>query len=394
MTFVYVISFVAIVQGIIALLDGIRAARYLRTGGQTNRRETVPVLSEEATGALPSVVVFCPCKGIDPGFAENIVSILDQDYSNFRVQFIVESADDPAFEELQRLGAFNVLVAGKATDCGQKVHNLLAAVNQHAAGPDIYAFCDSDARYPRHWLSRLTDPLSNHSIAVTTGYRWYVADDGSIPALTRSAWNASIVSMLGDHARNFAWGGSMALRRETFDQLGIRQSWQGALSDDYAVTRAAGKAGRRIVFVPSCLIPSYGDCTWHELFEFTTRQIIITRVYHPRLWRIGFLAQSIFAISFAGSIAIPVLWSAIYILAGAKAWIRIAAVRAVLGPAALSKHTWFYILSAPVVALLFEYNMLRSAFSREIIWRQIRYSLISPNRTRVLPRDGSAADAS
>src|SRR2546428_10460719 len=28
---------------------------------------------------------------------------------------------------------------------------------------------------------------------------------------------------------------------------------------------------------PECLIPTYGECTWRELFEFTTRQIVITR---------------------------------------------------------------------------------------------------------------------
>jgi hypothetical protein len=44
---------------------------------------------------------------------------------------------------------------------------------------------------------------------------------------------------------------------------------------------------------------------------------------------------------------------------------------------------WFYILSAPLVALLYQYNMLRAALTTDIEWRQIHYSLISPNETRV-----------
>jgi cellulose synthase/poly-beta-1,6-N-acetylglucosamine synthase-like glycosyltransferase len=345
------------------------------------------------TSEFSAVTVFCPCKGIDQGFTENIRSILDQDHPNFHVQFIVDSPGDPAYPELRNIGVSNILIAGKAIDCGQKVHNLLKAVSHPDNAAEVYAFCDSDARYPRHWLRSLTTPLSNREVAVTTGYRWYMAEDGRLSTLLRSAWNASIVGMLGDHRRNFAWGGSMALRRETFDRLRIRESWQGALSDDYAVTRAVQRAGAAIVFVPVCLVPSLDACSWSELFEFTTRQITITRIYHPGLWRLGFLAQSIFAVSFIGSVTVPALWITIYALAAAKSWIRISAVRAVL-PAALSKHTWFYILSAPVVALLFEYNMLRSAFSREIIWRQIRYKLVSPNRTLVLPHGGSGVRGS
>ena len=35
------------------------------------------------------------------------------------------------------------------------------------------------------------------------------------------------VSVLGDHERNFAWGGSTAIRREIFERMGILNAWQG-----------------------------------------------------------------------------------------------------------------------------------------------------------------------
>ncbi|HEX9249990.1 MAG TPA: glycosyltransferase, partial [Gemmatimonadaceae bacterium] len=268
----YTLAAVAIVQGFITLIDGLRAARHMRTfrpSGATRDR----------------VIVFCPCKGIDSEFGKNIRSILGQDYPNFEARFVVESEADPACRTLRQLGINDVLVAGYANDRGQKVHNLAYAVAHAGATADIYVFCDSDARFDRQWLSKLIAPVGRMS--VTTGYRWYVANRFHLPTLLRSAWNASVVSMLGDHDRNFAWGGSMAMRRSTFEQLDILDAWRGAVSDDYAVTRAAEAAGARIVFVPECLVPSYGECGWRELFEFTTRQITITRVYHPRLWRIS-----------------------------------------------------------------------------------------------------------
>jgi ceramide glucosyltransferase len=375
---IYILGVIAIFQGILTLLDGIRAARHVRTfrprsGGRTRR-----------------VLVFCPCKGTDPEFEKNIQSILNQDYGAYRAQFIVESEDDPAYAMLQALGA-SVLVAGRATTRGQKVHNLAYAIEHCTTPAEIYVFCDSDARFPQDWLSRLLAPLDETNIS--TGYRWYVAGRFHFPTLMRSVWNASSVSILGDHDRNFAWGGSTAIYRETFYRLNILEAWRGSVSDDYAITRASQRAKAKIVFVPECLIPSYGECSFRELLEFTTRQIIITRVYHQALWRIGFVGHVIFNAAFwMLPFGHPWLWLAVYALSTAKSWIRYRAVRTVLPSPALSRHAWFYILSSPLTASLYFYNMLASAISTEIVWRQVHYKLVSPNETRVF--GGSAASES
>ena len=364
----YILAAIAILQGIITLLDGLRTARHMRT----YRPISVP--------RHDRVVVFCPCKGIDPEFEKNVQSVLNQDYPDYSVQFIVESENDAAHAVLRQLGA-NVLVAGKTADRGQKVHNLATAVAQRPDA-DVYVFCDSDARFPRNWLSRLTAPLDRTNI--TTGYRWYSATRFHFPTLMRSAWNASSVSILGDHDRNFAWGGSTALHRETFLRLKILDAWQGCVSDDYAITRAAQAARTRIIFVPECLIPSYGECTIGELLEFSTRQIIITRVYHPQLWRLGFIGHAIFNAAFWLLLAShPLLWAVIYALSAARCLVRYSAVKTVPPLSSLSGQGWFYILCAPLVALLYLYNMVVSAAGTEIVWRQIHYKLVSPNETHV-----------
>lgn len=364
----YVLAVIAILQGILTLLDGIRAARHMRTyrPGPATRHDRV--------------VVFCPCKGTDPEFEKNVQSVLDQDYPNYSVQFIVDSENDPAYTTLERFGV-DILVAGRTADRGQKVHNLAFAVAR-CDDADIYVFCDSDARFPQSWLSRLIAPLDRTNI--TTGYRWYAAPRFHFPTLMRSAWNASSVSILGDHERNFAWGGSTAIYRETFVRLKVLEAWRGSVSDDYAITRAAQAANTRIIFVPECLIPSYGECTMPELLEFSTRQIIITRVYHPRLWRLGFIGHAIFNTAFwLLPVHHPMLWLAVYGLSTAKSWIRYSAVQRVLPSYALSRHGWFYILGSPLVALLYLYNLALSAAGTEIVWRQIHYKLVSPNETLV-----------
>jgi len=377
--FYLVLAILAILLGIFGLLDGVRSARHIRTYRPTSSWR-------------PRVLVICPCKGIETDFLANAESILDQDYPHLRVVFVVESEDDPVNLPLKKLGA-TVLVAGISSVRGQKVHNLIHAVERAAENSEVFVFCDSDARYPRDWIVNLISPLKDETVGVSTGYRWYMAERGSLPSLFRSIWNASVVTALGSHSRNFAWGGSMALRREVYDRVHVRDAWESAVSDDFAVTHAARAAGMRIVFVPACLIPSHGRCTWLELLEFTTRQIIITRVYEPKLWRVAFIGQTIFNVTFWWSLLrilgmwpdpiSAAVWTTIFVLSGLKAWIRLDAVDTVLPSGTLSKWKWSYILLAPLGSLLYEYNMVRSAFTRDIIWRQRRYSLISPQRTIV-----------
>lgn len=384
MIVLYVLSVLTIFQGILTLIDGVRSARYMRRYAEKTLHDPEPARAE-------TIAVFCPCKGVDYEFEKNIRSILDQDFSNFTVYFVVESENDPAYRVLKNIGAGEVLVAGEATDCGQKVHNLRYAVQQVRRDAGIYVFCDSDARYPRNWLGNLTAPLNGPS-EVCTGYRWYSVRRFQFSTLLRSAWNASALGILGDHGRNFVWGGSTAIRRDTFDRIGVLQAWQGALSDDYAITRAAQSAGLQIRFVPSCLIPSHGECSFAELLEFTTRQIIITRVYHAKLWAMGLLAQTTFNISFFGlliaaiwmpSVLSLVLWMTLFALSVVRSAVRIGAVNSVVHDPALPRFYWFYSLASPLVALLYQYNMLCAAFTTTIEWRQIRYNLISPNETQV-----------
>jgi hypothetical protein len=141
----------------------------------------------------------------------------------------------------------------------------------------------------------------------------------------------------------------------------------------------------KVVFVPECLIPSYGECTFRELLEFTTRQVIITRVYNTSLWRVGFAGHLIFNVAFwTLPFSHPVLWLIVYGISATRAWIRYRAIRTALPALALSKGHWFYILSSPLVALLYLYNMVVSAFTTEIVWRQIHYKLVSPHETQVL----------
>jgi hypothetical protein len=115
-------------------------------------------------------------------------------------------------------------------------------------------------------------------------------------------------------------GGSTAIRRETFEKLRVVKRWRGTVSDDFTITRVLHEAGLPIKFVPHCLTPSFHRSQWNELFEFTTRQLKITRVYASHLWKSVFIGSVIFVVTFFGGIVLGCYvrgdWSHIYYTAG------------------------------------------------------------------------------
>ena len=279
-------------------------------------------------------------------------------------------------------------------DCGQKVHNLRAAVDHVDARAEVLVFVDSDARPGQNWLRSLVAPLIDHGLGAATGYRWFVPGKGGFASQLRSVWNASIASALGpDRKSNFCWGGSTAIRRETFAQIRVRERWQGTVSDDFTMTRVLGEAKLPIHFVPACLVASPGDCDLAELLEFSNRQLKITRAYAAHLWRPVLLGSVLFCLVFFGGILLVALRALsglsfaiplaslviIFLLGAAKAFVRFRAVT----PALPGEHSnWRRDLVAqmllwPLASLLYLFNALAATFSRQITWRGITYELDS-----------------
>lgn len=388
----YFFAVVAVWIGIKSLQGGVRYARYVR-------QETGRALPE----FYPFVSVVAPTRGRESGFIDNVRPLLEQDYPRYEIQFVFDDPQDPSLLLAEQLQARTV-ISGPAIDTGQKVHNLIVALDTIDRQSEVLVFVDTDARPAKDWLRKLVAPLADERIGAATGYRWFVPERGGVASRLRGVWNASIASALGaDTAKNFCWGGSTAIRRATFEQLHVADHWRGTVSDDFTITRVLKDAGLPIHFTPHCLVPSVGDCGWRELFEFTTRQIKITRVYAPHLWLPLLLGSALFAIAFFGGLvllitrwwrgqSIVVLLSVllvIFALGAAKSFIRWRAVNIPLAKyrTALRRDLAAHIFLWPFASLLYLYNAIVAAFSRRITWRGITYDLPSPNQAVIISRD-------
>ena len=347
----------------------------------------------------PFASIVAPCKGLDEGLRENLSALLELDYSRYEVIFVVDDESDPAvpvIEDVSRKAERHskLIVAAKATHSSQKVENIREAVEHADPKSEVFVFVDSDTRPQKGWLTHLVAPLAEENVGAATGYRWFLSRKPTLASELRSAWNASIASALGPNTKsNFCWGGSMAVRREVWEQMDLSDHLKGTLSDDFTVTRAMNDADLEIRFVPQALTPSIENCTLRELFEFTTRQMKITRVYATPLWMLSFFGSTLFCIVMLAAFLTIVLsssnglavWAAIATLTTVsalsigKAWIRLKAVSLVIPTArrqAVPQLT-LWLLAPPV----FLWNCISALLSRTISWRGSTYTMHSATKT-------------
>jgi len=362
----------------------------------------------------PRTALIVPCKGLDSNFQQNITSFFNQDYENYLLWFVVADKADPAFTPLCELkdrlsqsskaDEVQVLVAGFAQSCSQKNHNLLYCYQRIGSDVEVLAFADSDICVRSDWLSHIVHPLRESKNGAASGYRWYVPEKNNLASIALSAVNAKIAQLLGNTHFNQAWGGSMAIRVDTFRELGIDKIWPKALSDDFSLSYAVKKARKKVVFVPACLVASYISTTWSELFEFGRRQFLITRVSMPGTWWFGLFSSLYSILGLWGGAALAIYattknfkFSALLLYAAVPILFFVAQLaRAILRQEGMARKLleehWPKLKVAAVVDIAFFWLwsplmlvlILSSAFGRTICWRGIRYKLLGPLETIML----------
>ena len=393
----YVLVILQILLGLYSLWGGFEWFRMVRQR-----------LASHAGFYTPVAALICPCKGNERGLEENLAALTRFEYANYEIYFSLATSLDPALKIIERVKAasqrpVHIVIAGPPEECSEKVYNLRRAVEALPEKFEVIVFTDSDVRLPRGWLTKLIAPLQDPRIGATTTYRWLIPGGQTGSAFAgalASAWNAAVATMLGKPRENFCWGGGTAIRRKTFDDVKVLEAWQGAASDDFAMTRALEEAGKPIVFCPECLAATVQPWTFADLLEFTNRQIVITRVYSPRRWMMGALAHISYSLTliFAAFVILSTMiegdpWGqlvllalGIPLLAAMKGAMRTIAVLELLPEwkAKLQEWGWVWFALAPVVSFLFSWNFISSVFTKRIRWRGIRYELVSPTVTRIL----------
>lgn len=397
----YALAGVAIVQAFVTALQSWEHRRFARSRLKRDKKWSDPPMR---------IRVCAPCKGVDLGLADNLARLFEQDYPNYEIVFIVETGDDPANQVIQTcMGKYphvdaRLVVAGRATESGQKVHNLRVATAAMPEDIQVLAFVDSDARPNSDWLRTLTQRLERPEIGATTAYRWFVPKTPSLANHLLYSINAMVASFFGPGSHHLVWGGSWAIRREVFDSIGLHQAWYGTVSDDLVASRVIHRNRLRVEYEPKCLVASPTDNTIPQLFEFIRRQYVIARFCISRLWYMTFIFATVAMLVFFSSLGLGV-----YYLLQSDVWaaVPLGVVVYLYGfgvlKAALRQETAhlslpqlkdqlklarrFDLVAGPLVATVNWIGMATALVGSTIVWRGIRYRIFSGGQSQTLNRE-------
>ena len=321
---------------------------------------------------------------MDEGLRENLAALTALDYPDYELLIVAHSAGDipPAVLPAR---ARVILAHGRDPSTGEKVQNLSIAVHAARQRSQILAFADSDGRVTKRWLRALAAPLSEEGVGASSGYRWFMPDRATPWTLLRAVWDSVPAGILGPGDNRFAWGGAMAIRRETFFDAGVLRFWKKTISDDYALSGAVHAAGLTIAYAPAALVPCREGISARALFSWMRRQMTITRVYNQPQWRMGLVAHllycaamtaSLWAISFGRQVGWYTLAAQLIpgMIKGAR--------RCSLAAAALPEYRawfrrcgWVHWALVPIATWIWLIALVSSAFGCTIEWRGYRYDL-------------------
>lgn len=397
--------YIALVMIITQLLFAIQMVR--------NYKYVLKKFQKERTSYRPRTVLIIPCKGLDLNFEKNITSFFKQDYENYLLWFVVEDQEDPAYGKLCQLKKqleqnskaklVQILIAGKGQQCSQKIHNLLHCYRSIGEDVDVMAFADSDICVHSDWLSHIVYPLRKENCGASSGYRWFIPKKNNLATLALSSVNAKVAQLLGNTHFNQVWGGSMAIRVETFRKLGLEKIWEKSLSDDLSLSISVKKARLKVAFVPACIAASYEITSWKKLFEFGRRQFLITRIHAPGTWWFGLLCSLYSVLGLWGSIALAAYGFSINakyqtLLVGLPAVFFLGQMsRAILRQKMISKvlkehlSRMKYAIAADIIffwaaSIIMLVFIVSSAIGRTIKWRGILYKIQRSTNTIVVAK--------
>ena len=271
-----------IIFAVIVLIDIVHyGALFLFLRGIARTAWTTP-----STPFTPKTAVILTLRGADPFLSRCIEGLLKQDYPNYTVFLVVDSADDPALpvaqnvvKNLQATNVETVIVDEHFSTCTLKCNSLIHTIATLDETYEVIAILDADVNPHSVWLRCLVEPLSDQRFAVATGQRWYMPEKDNFGSLVRYLWNAAAIVQM--YLYGMAWGGSLALKRRVFTEGKLCDFWKRAFTDDMSIVPSQRVIGGKTAIVPSLFMVNRETCTLSSFHRWVKRQLLCAKIHHP-----------------------------------------------------------------------------------------------------------------
>ncbi|SFB54016.1 bacteriohopanetetrol glucosamine biosynthesis glycosyltransferase HpnI [Azotobacter beijerinckii] len=260
-----------------------------------NMHDPAPPLG--ASDCVQPISVLKPLHGAEPRLYENLRSFCQQAHPNYQLIFGVREPQDPAIAVVHRLRAefpqlaIDLVVDPRVHGANLKVSNLLNMLP--LARHDWLVLADSDISVPADYLSRVTAPLADAGVGIVTCLYYGVPQDGfwaRLGCLFIDDWFAPSVRL--SHASGstrFAFGSTIALRREALQSIGGFEALRDTLADDFWLGELTRQAGLRTVLSDLVVGTEVSETRLTELWAHELRWLRTIRAIAPGGFAMSFV---------------------------------------------------------------------------------------------------------
>ncbi len=331
----------------------------------------------------PPATIFKPVRGADAEGYENFASFLQQDYPEYQIIFGVREESDPSTPIIRRLIAdfpdrdIELVISSKEFGHNAKVSNLQ---NMYAdAKHDVLLIADSDIRVEPDYLRRVVAPLRPQAEEprvgmVTCLYRGTNAKNfaGLIENIgISSSFGPDVCSARALEGVKFAFGSTMALRRETLERMGGFPALSDYLADDYLLGNFVANEGQEVVLSDCVVEHVSGADTFATMLRRQLRWGRTMRISRPQGYR-GLIMTHGTAMATAALLAWGFSSFALWLLA-ATLFARFLPVFVIgvygLKDTALARYFWL----VPIRDLIAFGVWAMSLVGDEVEWRGVRF---------------------
>ena len=211
------------------------------------------------TEAPVPVTILVPLCGDEPGLADRLLALCEQDYAG-PIQIVcgARNGSDPALDVVKTVAAsrprhtIEWYAAERLHGRNLKVSNLIN-MTQHARH-DTFLLVDSDIEVEPDFVSSMVGTLQRPGVGAVTCLSHAVAAGGLWARLATLRVNADflpkVIFALTFRLEQPCFGYSIALTRETLHRIGGLHAFADKLWEDYAIGEAIRELGGTVV-VPS-----------------------------------------------------------------------------------------------------------------------------------------------
>ena len=271
-------------------------------------RRTRALATPTSSRSLPPVTLLKPLKGPGVDLYANLASFCRLDYPSYQIVFGVEDPADPAVAVVQQLRRDFperdiVLSVDQVPGTNRKVANLRHMTTHARHG--ILVMSDSDVRVRPDYLRVMVAPLvdgklpakGDRRVGLTTCLYRGVGRFG-LPSVFESLFiNTDFTPMVLSaqlvQRFRYAYGASIAFRREALEKIGGFAAIADYLADDYLLGNRIADAGYKLVLLPYVVDTVLDSVRLRDVWRHLLRWSRTYRVQQPAGWFASVITHTI-----------------------------------------------------------------------------------------------------